>query len=170
MKVSSGELTNSGTLTAQAGGPTPRESEIVGSVTNTGTVAIDADADYFGAGAVLDNKGPLRIADDVTFNDEQTVIDDTGGEIAATGSGQLLTGSNNGVYDQGDGTTSGTEPVLLDGHALDYTGAGQSTISIETGIELQGSLAAGPSLTALPPAGSMRPARSPTRGRSRSTR
>ncbi len=147
LHVSGGTLANSGTLTASAAGATVHEAEITGSVTNTGTVNFDVKTAYAGAAAVFDNKGTVNIADGVTFNDAQTVIDDEHGALDAEGSGRLLTSSNNGVYDQGEGTTSGTEPVLISGAALDYTGHGQSSIFVSGSPQIQGNLASAQVLT-----------------------
>jgi hypothetical protein len=147
LDLSAGTLTNSGTITTQAGA-SPGEPEIVGNLTNTGTINIDTNSSHGGfAPATLDNEGHLQIANGATFNDVHTVINDSGGSIEATGSGDLETTSDNGVYDQGEGTTSGSQPVVLDGAALDYTGKGQSSIVVVGNLAIQGSLSVGQSLT-----------------------
>ena len=148
LKLSAGTLTNSGTLTTEASGVSPGEPEIVGDLTNTGTVNVDVNTDFHSfAGALFDNRGAVDIANGVTLDDEQSFIDDTGGSIDAEGNGQLLTSSGDGVYDQGEGTTSGSEPVVMERAALDYTGKGQSTIVVVGNLDIQGSLSEGQSLT-----------------------
>ncbi len=57
-------------------------------------------------------------------------VDDVGGTIAATGSGQLQV---QGLYTQGAGTTSDSTPggfavAIATGGALSYTGSGASSI------------------------------------------
>jgi hypothetical protein len=146
LHVSGGTFTNSGMLVTEASA-TPHEAEINGEVTNSGVMSIDVDTAYSGSSVAFDNKGAVNIADGVTLNEDQNFFDDAGGSLNATGDGVMLVDSDNGVYDQGDGTTSGSEPVLLDGAALDYTGDGQDAITVEDGLNVQGDLSAGQSLT-----------------------
>ncbi len=144
----SGTLTNAGTLTLGVGAPTTSFMDLVGNVTNTGTIDVNTNASYSDSGKTLDNEGRLRLANAVTFEDDNaTVIDDSGGKIEAEGTGKLETSEDSSVYEQGDGTTSGSEPVVLENGALHYTGNGASSIVVETGAPLVGNISAGQSVT-----------------------
>jgi fibronectin-binding autotransporter adhesin len=127
---------------------------ITGNLTNQGTVNDNVSATY--SGGTWDNKHQLNLANGVTLDapvsTSTTFTDDTGGSVNATGSGVLeLNGGN--TYNQGAGTTTGTEPVLLAGPAassggiaLHYTGAGSSLITTNGAGTLDGTISSGQTL------------------------
>ena len=127
---------------------------VTGNLTNQGTVNDNVSASY--SGGKWDNKGDLDLATGVTLDAPAstgtTFTDDTGGSVNATGTGVLeLNGGN--TYNQGAGTTTGTEPVLLSGPAgssggvaLHYTGAGSSLITTEGAGTLDGAISKGQTL------------------------
>ena len=137
-------------LDAGAGGAR----SISGNVTNDGTVNDNVNASY--SGGTWENAGQLNIATSTTLNAPSTTsttfTDDTGGSVNATGSGELVLDGGN-TYNQGAGTTTGTEPVLLSGTpgstgdvALHYTGAGSSVVTTEGDDTLDGTISAGQTL------------------------
>jgi len=122
-------LTNDGTLEALGGDGGTRY--ISGNVTNDGTVNIDEESGY--SSGTWDNAGALDLAtgDSLTVTTATpiaTFTDDTGGSIVSTGTGQLVVDEGN-TFNQGNGTATGGEPVLLNnGNSgtinLHYTGSG----------------------------------------------
>ena len=127
---------------------------ISGSVTSGGTTNIDDATQY--SGGTWDNTGALNLATGemltaVSGTPTATFTDDNGGSVVSTGTGQLIIDSGN-TYNQGNGTTSGGEPVLLSNTqtgtaiALHYTGTGASTVET-TGLgTLDGTIASGQTL------------------------
>jgi hypothetical protein len=127
---------------------------ITGNLTNQGTVNDAVNASY--SAGKWDNAGQLNVANSVTLDapasTKTTFTDDTGGSVIATGSGKLeLDGGN--TYNQGAGTTTGTEPVLLAGPpgssggvALHYTGAGSSVVTTNGAGTLDGTISSGQTL------------------------
>ena len=131
---------------------------ITGTFTNKGHVNVNVSASY--SGGTWTNSGPLAIANATTLTAPTsggvTFTNTTGGSVATTGSGLLqLDGAN--TFNQGAGTTSGTEPVLLlgpasgttGGVALHYTGTGTSTITTEGLGTLDGTITTGQILDVL---------------------
>ncbi len=125
---------------------------ITGTFTNKGHVNVNVSASY--SGGTWTNSGNLALATSTTLTAPSsggvTFTNTTGGSITPTGSGLLqLDGGN--VFNQGAGTTSGTEPVLLvgpssgttGGVALHYTGTGASTITTEGLGTLDGTMSTG---------------------------
>ena len=118
-------LTNNGTINVAA--PSVSDfSDSISGVDNRGTVKVGANVTLE---SFTDEAGSsLNLADGVTA----TAIGDfgnVGGNIAATGSGQLL--FDGGTFTQGAGTTSGAEPVVIDtGGNLAYSGSGASSIIV----------------------------------------
>ncbi len=151
LETLSGTLTNTGTITSAVDdGEGTRY--LGGNLTNKGTITLDYPATYEGSytkhegkeGTLL-NEGTIDIeAVQLTVPAGNTVKNEAG-KIAASGSGlvQLEPGT---AFTQGAGTTSGTEPVLIKGSALTYTGTGASAITIRGASTLSGSLAAGQTL------------------------
>jgi fibronectin-binding autotransporter adhesin len=149
-------LTNAaaGTLAVLAGSGGART--ITGNVTNKGTVNIGANTTYT-TGTWL-NEGPLDVATStsvaVPLASGSTFTNSTGGTVAGTGSGVLQVNGGN-TFNQGAGTTSGTEPVLLSGPgsgtgvALHYTGTGASIITTEGVGTVDGTMANGQVLDVL---------------------
>jgi filamentous hemagglutinin len=146
LDVSSGMLTNSGTLTSEKDNGGART--LQGEVTNTGTLAIDADTAYNVALTTLTNEGALEIAAGIVLTAEKgaSVTNGAGGKIVGAGSGDVLETGSGGTFTEGAGSTSGTLPVIVDDAALDYTGAGAGPIALRGTSSLAGSLSSGQSL------------------------
>jgi hypothetical protein len=146
LTVSAGTLTNSGEIVTEpaAGGTRTLQ----GSVTNTGTLAFNTNTAYNGAKAVLNNEGALNLAKGIqlTVSNEGAVTNGTGGAINGTGGGDVLMGSGTS-FTQGAGTTIGSQPVIIDDGALDYTGSGASAIALRGSSTLSGNLASEQSLS-----------------------
>ncbi len=150
-------LVNGGTLSTDAGAGGSRA--INGSVTNQKTVNVNASVSFGlnGSSGTWDNAGALNLATGQTLTANTTGVtftNDTGGSVVSTGTGQLVIDAPD-VYNQGNGTTSGGEPVLLNGPAgntsgiaLHYTGTGSSTIVAQGGDgTVDGAIASGQTLT-----------------------
>jgi hypothetical protein len=146
LALSSGVLSNSGTITTEAGAGSGSARNLEGSVTNKGTLAIDVTTGFGGSGAVLINDAAINIAVGATFllPSGQTFSNETGGTIAATGTGQFE--QRDGTFNEGAGKSTGTS-LVLDDDALHYMGAGASTIVLRGTSTLSGNISAGQSLT-----------------------
>jgi hypothetical protein len=145
--ISSGILTNSGKVVTEVSHGGARA--IQGSVTSTGTLAINAVTAYNGASAALINEGPLNIAEgaQLTVSNSGTVANRAGGKISAAGTATLLMNAGTS-FTQAAGTTIGSKPVTVDDAALLYTaGGGKSQIALHGASTLSGDLAAGQSLS-----------------------
>jgi hypothetical protein len=140
----SGPLTNGGTLTVEPANGGSRN--LQGSVTNTGTVAANANTSYNGASAVFTNKGALDVAAGKEFivSGKNSFTNGTGGSIVAAGAGGVT--MQDTAFTESAGTTSGTQPVTVDDGSLDYTGKGKSLIALRGSSSLAGSLAGSQSL------------------------
>jgi fibronectin-binding autotransporter adhesin len=136
LAVSAGTLSNAGTITSEPGVGGARAIE--GNLTNTGKLLINSATAYDFAGALLKNEGAITIAKGVTLStvNSETIDNETGGTITATG----LLEQTTGTFNQGAGKTSGT--VILDDVALNYTGTGASTIKLRGASTLSGNVAA----------------------------
>jgi fibronectin-binding autotransporter adhesin len=146
LAISSGTLTNSGSIKVEVG--VGGERYLSGSITNTGTVAVNATARYNGEKAALNNQGTLSLATGVVLiaSNGATVTDGLGGSIVASGTGNVLVEPGS-AYSQGAGTTSGSKPVIVRDAALIYTGSGASLITTHgTGTTLSGNISVGQSL------------------------
>jgi hypothetical protein len=139
--VSTGTLTNSGTITTEADRGGTRT--IQGSVTNTGTLAIDRTTAYNASAAKLVNKGAITFAAGAPLDvgGGSGVADETGGTIVGNGSTGIV--QDGGTFEQGAGKSSGEAPVILDDGALDYTGTGASVIRVRGASTLSGDAAKG---------------------------
>jgi hypothetical protein len=143
-----GTMTNSGTITTTTAGA----ADLLGNITNTGTLTIEDATGFFGQGSApspvtLDNEGTIALADGAELSTGETITNDTGGSIDATGSGTL---DSAGVFNEGAGTTTGSTPVTLMNQAtLNLTGDGASSfvMSEDGGFSLSGALASSQSLT-----------------------
>jgi hypothetical protein len=144
-----------GTLTSDLGVGGART--ISGTFTNQGTVTVSVPTTYAanGTSGKWDNAGTLDVATGATLtaaSSGATFTDDTGGTVAATGTGQLVIDGGN-TYNQGAGTTSGSAVLLAGpasgtGVALHYTGTGASTIVAQGGTgTVDGTVAAHQDLT-----------------------
>ena len=143
--VSSGVLTNTGTITSEAGAGSGSARALEGSVTNKGTLAINTTTTFDGTSAALINDAAINIAVGATFSlpSGQSFSNETGGIIAATGTGQFE--QRDGTFNEGAGKSTGTDLIIDDG-ALNYTGAGASTIVLRGASTLSGSTSLGQSL------------------------
>ena len=129
---------------------------IAGNVTNKGTVNDNANATW--TAGTWTNSGALNLATGVTLSVPNTAPstfnNTTNGVVAATGTGLLNVAGGN-TFDQGAGTTSGTEPVLLAGPAsgtgvaLHYTGIGASLLTTEGTGTVDGTMKTGQNLNIL---------------------
>ena len=147
LAISSGTLSNSGTITTEVGVGGQRS--LQGNITNTGTLQINANTSYNGKSALLTNEGALDTAEGkvLTVSEKGAVVNGAGGKIAATGTANVFVGSGTS-FTQGAGTTSGTKPVIVDDAALTYSGSGASTIAARgEGTTLSGNLSSGQSLS-----------------------
>jgi hypothetical protein len=152
LDVGSSTLANSGTLTTQGSGVSFGAPSIRGNLTNTGTLHINANASWRNSSGAqtLTNQGIIALANGTTFgvsgdscgDPNVAVINDTGGQINATGTGTL----NTTAYNQGAGTTTGSTPVTVSCGRLSYTGSGASSILVVGGTQLSGTSSTGQSL------------------------
>jgi hypothetical protein len=138
--ISSGTLANSGTITTEPAHGGQRS--LLGSITNTGTLAINTKTAAGVAKAVLTNEGAINLAAGVTFAVTGSTINNNGGAITATGNGALT--KTGGTFNQGLGKITGSKPVILNNIALHYTGAGAGTIAVHgEGTTLTGAVSSG---------------------------
>jgi hypothetical protein len=138
-----GSITNGGTLTTELANGGSRT--IQGSVTNKGTVQINTSTSFSGEKAALTNEGVLNVASGkvLTLSNKSSFLNGTGGSIAAASStADVLAGSGT-TFTEGNGKTSGTQPVIVDDAALSYTGTGESTIALRGTSTLSGTINAG---------------------------
>jgi fibronectin-binding autotransporter adhesin len=148
--VSDKDFVNAGSFTvaSESGAGASIGANSEGSIANTGTMQFDQSA---GLGGPVTNQGTINIANgkDVTSGGGcggGPVKNDTGGSINAAGTGALFVGN----YEQGNGTTTGANPVQLYGGCLKYTGAvgaGASKVLAYAGFNLTGEMQAAQSLT-----------------------
>jgi fibronectin-binding autotransporter adhesin len=139
-------VTNAGMITTEVGvGGYTRTFQ--GSLKNTGTLAIDTNTTFNGESAALTNEGTLDIAEGqvLTVSNKGSFTNGTGGKIAATGSGAVRMESGTSFVEAA-GTTTGTEPVIVDDAALNYTGAGASAIVLRGASKLSGNISNGQAL------------------------
>jgi hypothetical protein len=143
--LTSGTLASSGTITSESSGTR----QLIGNLTNTGTLNINTATKYNGAKAALKNEGALNIADKtfLEVSNEGSVTNGTGGKVAATGTGEVAMEPGTS-FTEGTGTTSGTKPVIVRDAALTYSGAGASSITTRgESSTLSGASSSGQSLT-----------------------
>jgi hypothetical protein len=146
--VNDKDFINAGTFTVatESGTGVNISANSEGSITNTGTMNFNQTVAALGG--PVTNQGAINIADTKSVTSGGgcgggPVKNDTGGSINATGTGALFVGN----YEQGDGTTTGANPVQLYGGCLKYTGAGASKVLVTAGFDLSGEMQAGQSLT-----------------------
>ncbi len=140
-------LTNSGTLASEKGNGSGGGRSIQGNLKNTGTLAVNKNTEYNGEGATLTNEGSIDLAEGVTLHvSDQSKVINTGGKIAATGSGELFVQGSGTSFTEGAGTTTGALPVIVDDSALTYEGSGASVIALRGTDTLAGSVSPGQSL------------------------
>jgi hypothetical protein len=148
--VNDKDFVNAGTFTVAAGSGTGSSvgANFMGTITNTGTMQFDQSG---GLGGPVTNKGVINVASGkVALSNTSScgdtggfVKNDTGGQINATGVGTLSAVN----YEQGAGTTSGTAPVTVNCGYLKYTGAGASTVRVNSSASMTGNLASGQTLS-----------------------
>ncbi len=140
-----GPVTSSGTLTVEQAHGGNRT--LQGNLTNTGTVAINANTAYNSAGTLLSNQGALNVAEgkQLTASAGASITNATGGKILTATSADVL--QSGGTFTEGAGTTSGTKPVVVDDGALVYAGSGESSIALHGKSSLSGASSAGQSLS-----------------------
>jgi len=145
------DFVNTGTFTVAAASGTGASigANSEGSIANTGTMQFDQSA---GLGGPVTNQGAINIANGKSVTsgggcgNGASVKNDAGGSINATGTGALFVGD----YEQGNGTSTGANPVQLYGGCLKYTGAagaGASKVLAFAGFNLTGEMQAAQSLT-----------------------
>ena len=107
------------TWTAAPAGP---GRTITGNVTNNGNVNVNGSGSY--SGGIWTNSGKLTIASGATLSSPAsagvTFTNTTGGNVVALGAGPALELGGGNTFNQGAGTTTGTEPVLLSGAVERY--------------------------------------------------
>jgi hypothetical protein len=146
LTLASGTLTNTGTITTEPGTGGARYLE--GSLTNKGTLVADANTSSDGSKATLVNEGALELGEGVELSVESdgTFTNGGGGSIAAAGSANVFVPSG-ATFNEGAGTTSGSQPVIVEQGTLNYTGSGASTIRARSyTTPLSGNISAGQSL------------------------
>ena len=148
-----GDVTNGGTIVLTSGGcsePAYLEVPSGKTLTNTGTISVLAGAGgeryLYGDGEVV-NHGTVAVADGVSLTLQDAVFTNgSGGTVAGTGSGHVLVDGS--TFDEGAGTTSGSEPVVSEDGTIEYTGSGASHIVARNyQSKLKGSLSAGQTFT-----------------------
>ena len=164
LTISSGTLTNNGTIQPEFELGDPNARVLDGNIVNasSGTINVQAPLEY-GAGflgGTLDNQGTIRIASGQSFTvpdgGSSTVINDAGGQITNGNSSGVLDIGPQNTFNQGGGTTvpataSPADPaVVVDGSnlgsTLKYTGTGAGTIEAQNLVTLSGSLGPGQNL------------------------
>ncbi len=148
----SSTLVNLGTITVDPSASQDSPAAFSGNVTNRGTMQVNGNARFTHSAiaSTLLNQGIINLADGIGFSSSGdscgdttvVVVNDTGGQINASGTGTL----NPTNYEQGAGTTSGAEPVTQNCGTLKYTGTGASSVLVLGGSYMTGNLAVGQSL------------------------
>jgi hypothetical protein len=149
LTIAKGEtLTNSGTLASEFGNGAGGTRSIEGSVTNTGTFAVNKTTEYNGEEGKLTNEGALEVATGFALNvtGKNKLVNGTGGKIAGAGSGEVSVHGKETSFTQGAGTITGTLAVIVDESQLQYEGSGAGLIAIRGTSTLAGNLSAGQSL------------------------
>jgi hypothetical protein len=113
-------LTNNGTITTDATLAGTRSLTV--RITNNGTVNAN-QGNFSGAPRTFLNRGTINVPAGKSFSwGSGDFTNDAGGMVAATGDGALV--MSGGTYHQGNGATTGTRPVVLDGSNVDFNGVG----------------------------------------------
>ncbi|HTD07901.1 MAG TPA: hypothetical protein VK680_03330, partial [Solirubrobacteraceae bacterium] len=142
-----GPVSNAGTITS-APGTSGGARNLEGNLTNTGILAIDANASFNGAKATFTNDGSVDLGSglELFVAGGDSFTNGGGGSISAPGGADVFLASGS-TFDQGAGTTSGSQPVVLFEATLNYTGSGASTIRMRSyPSHLSGNIASGQSL------------------------
>ena len=93
-----------------------------GSLTNKGTLAVNTNTSFNGSKATLINEGAVELGEglELAVLDSGTFTNGTGGSIAAPGGANVLIPSGS-TFNEGAGTTSGSQPVIVEQATLNYT-------------------------------------------------
>ncbi|HXB63890.1 MAG TPA: PKD domain-containing protein [Solirubrobacteraceae bacterium] len=156
--VESGTLTNTGTIDVEPG--TGGERQLQGSVTNKGTLAVNTNTLFDGSGAALTNEGAVELGAglELSVSNGGTFTNGAGGSVLAPGGASVLIPSG-ATFNEGAGTTSGSQPVIVEQATLNYTGSGASSIRLRSYYDhLSGNISPGQSLAIEACAGSGNPA------------
>ncbi len=145
-----GPLDNEGAITVE---PVSNGAvrQLRGGLTNTGTLAIDANTAYDDSGALLRNEGAIDVAEAsrLMLSNASSLSNNLGGSIAGTGSGDVL--ASGATFDEGAGSTSGAKPVIVDDGTLEYTGTtsehGSGPIALRGTSSLSGDVRSGETLS-----------------------
>src|SRR5580692_5937373 len=140
----SGPITNAGTITA-APGTSGGARNLQGNLTNKGTLAVDANTSFNGSKATLTNEGTVELAEglELYIASGDSFTNGAGGSISAPGGANVLIPSG-ATFNEGAGTTSGTQPVIVESATLNYTGSGASVIRLRSYTsQLSGNISSG---------------------------
>jgi hypothetical protein len=140
-----GPITNAGTLTSEPASGGSRS--LLGNLTNTGTLAINTNTADNGASTTWTNEGTIDLATgkELAVSSKNSLTNGTGGTIAAAGSGDVVL--SGATFTEGAGTTSGTQPVVVDDGTLNYAGTGASVIALRGNTALSGTLGSAQTLS-----------------------
>ena len=115
-------------------------------LTNTGTIVGKAgsSSNLYLEGTVL-SEGTVEDQSGAVLNEYGSLTNGAHGTVKGIGSGHLAV---HGTFVQGAGTTSGSEPVVLEGGTVDFTGGGASHVIARGSTNyVTGALVAGQTLT-----------------------
>ncbi len=124
-KMEAGTLTNTGTILVEPG--IGGERTIEGSLTNQGTVDVNAATAFSAGNTTFTNEGAVDLEASLSVQSSAAFTNGSGGSIDATGSSAVDLGSS-ATYNQGAGTTSGAAPVVAEASTINYTGSGASVV------------------------------------------
>ena len=104
------------------------EPKFEGSITNKGVVDINTTtADNLGS-TTFTNEGEVNLANSTQFSFESsTTFTNASGSLNASGNANVVVGGS-ATFNQGAGSTNGTEPVIAENSHINYTGSGASLI------------------------------------------
>jgi len=141
-----GSLTNAGTILTEVAHGGKRRFE--GNLTNTGTIDVNQTSEFNGASAAFTNEGALTVAEgrELALSNKASLTNGAGGKIVGVGTGAVTFASGT-TYTQGAGTTSGSQPVIVDDASLVYTGAGASFVKVRGISSLSGDVSSGQSVS-----------------------
>src|SRR5580692_7081815 len=143
LTLESGTLTNTGTIDVEPGAGGERQLD--GSLTNKGTFAVDTGTSFDESKAALVNEGAVELGEGVELSvgGNGTFTNGAGGSISAPGGANVLIPSG-ATFNEGAGTTSGTQPVIVESATLNYTGSGASVIRLRSYTsQLSGNISSG---------------------------
>jgi hypothetical protein len=136
LSISSGTLTNTGTIDAEAG--TSGQRNLQGNLHNRGTVELHANTSYNGSEALFTNEGQVELFEGTLTLSNESSFKNAGGNIFAKGSSNSVLAGSGTSFTEGEGTTDGYEPVIVDDGTLTYNGDGKSAIQLQGSDTLLG--------------------------------